>query len=396
MVEFLEGTDAETYDSDIPEGYHGNEWVPKCGQQCSGNACGACDREDLELRRTYAHAVDRDLARHPVNPVDQTTVAQRVRLRVERPEKFRFVSGTSLEYIIRRAAYRGQAAMAERGRPVPGIAVDSVRLVSAGTGYRERSAGVDYAEFGLTRVADHTDVGEYLVKMAVHMHPHLHWSGNYTVLPATAKLPARPVSLWDLEVADDPAALAARLRWWDAADEVPVLIRADSFYAGTTAEPGNALEHVADLWVARDGQRTVLRMLLNGRLGPYQAYAALTGKASWIEAARYTARRREFFSGGTGSCEGCGLPVPSNLFDVPWGERFCPRCEDESEGKIIAALAGAGVLQVPAFRTWRNLWTLPLSGSRRTLTASRSAPARTRPRTAGRAPATTRCRPRRC
>jgi hypothetical protein len=227
------------------------------------------------------------------------------------------------------------------------------------------------------------------------MHPHLHWTSAFAVLPATAKLPSRPVSLWDLEVADDPAALAARLRWWDAADEVPVLIRADSFYAGTTAEPGNALEHVADLWVARDGQRTVLRMLLNGRLGPYQAYAALTGKASWIEAARYTARRREFFSGGTGSCEGCGLPVPSNLFDVPWGERFCPRCEDESEGKIIAALAGAGVLQVPAFRTWRNLWTLPLSGSRRTLTASRSAPARTRPRPTGLVPATSTRLPRR-
>jgi hypothetical protein len=159
-------------------------------------------------------------------------------------------------------------------------------------------------------------------------------------------MPARPVSLWELEVADDPAALVKRLKWWDAADSVPVLIRAESFYAGATTAEGDARDHVADIWLARDGQRTVLRMYLNGRLGPYQAYAALAGKPSWIEAARYTAQRLEFFSGGSGACEGCGLPVPSSLLDVPWSERFCPRCGDEAEGKIIAALTGAGVLQV--------------------------------------------------
>lgn len=341
MVEFLEGTDATTYDSDIPEGYHGNEWVSRCGTQCSGNTCGACDKNDLELRRAWVQAKDRDLAANPVRPLDQATVAQRVRMRVERPEKFRFVSGTSLEYIVRRAAYRAHCD------GFPALAVDSVGFASAGTGYRERSAGVDYAEFGLTRVAYREDIGKFLLDMALHLRPHLRWGGNFAVLPAAAKLPARPVGLWELEVADDPAVLAKRLRWWDAADSVPVLIHADSFYAGATTAEGDARDHVADIWLARDGQRTMLRMLLKGRLGPYQAYAALTGKASWLEAARYTARRLEFFSGGAWPCEGCGLPVPSSLLDVPWGERYCPRCGDEAEGKVIAALAG--VLQVPAF-----------------------------------------------
>jgi radical SAM superfamily enzyme YgiQ (UPF0313 family) len=352
MVEFLEGTSAETYDSDIPDGYHGNEWVPRCDQQCSGNACGVCDRTDLELRRAYVSARDRDLAADPVRPLDQATVAQRVRLKVTRPEQFRFVSGTSLEYIIRRAGYRARRDIAGRVA-FPDLAAKSVSLASSGTGYRERSAGVDYAEFGLTQVADSFDIGEYLIKMAVHMHPHLHWGGNYAVLPATAKLPARPVSLWELEVADDPVALAKRLQWWDAAESVPVLIRADSFYAGATSAEGDAKQHVSDFWLARDGQRTVLRMFLNGRLGPYQAYAALAGKASWIEAARFTAQRLEFFSGGGQPCEGCGLPVPSSLLDVPWGEQYCPRCGDAAEGKIVAALAGVGVLQVSA-RTRRD------------------------------------------
>jgi len=341
MVELLENTDAGTYDSDISEGYHGQEWVPRCDQQCSGSACGACDRRDLELRRDYVRAArrERDLAAEPVVPVDHSTVAQKVRIRVERPEKFRFVTSESLEFTFRRAAFRAQADMAGQGRTIPDIAVRSVRLASGGTGYRERSAGTDYVEFGLTRRAEHADIGAYLIKVAVRLAPWLRWAGTYEVLPAAARLPARPVSLWDLEVADDAAALAARLRWWDEAQEVPVLIRADSFYTGATSKRGNAKDHVADFWVARDGHRVILRMVLHGQLGPYQAYAALAGKASWIEAARYTAVRREFFSGGLGQCEGCGQPVPCNLFDVPWSERFCPRCEDAAGGRVIAALA---------------------------------------------------------
>ncbi len=389
MVEFLEGTDAETYDSDIPEGYHGNEWVPRCDQQCSGNACGVCDRNDLELRREYVQAVDRDLTAEPVCPLDQSTVAQRVRMRVERPEKFRFVSGTSLEYIVRRAAYRAHRD------GFPFLAVESVRFASAGTGYRERSAGVDYAEFGLTRVADSFETGEFLIRMAVHLHPHLHWGGNFAVLPAAARLPARPVSLWELDVADDPAVLANRLRWWDEAETVPVLIRADSFYAGTTGQQGDARDHVCDLWAVRDGQRTVLRMLLKGRLGPYQAYAALTGKASWIEAARFTAQRLEFFSGGGQPCEGCGLPVPASLLGVPWSERYCPRCGDEAEGKVIAALTGAGVLQVRALTLRRNLWTHPVTASPFTSTASLTARVRTLRTGTGQGPASSARLPRR-
>jgi hypothetical protein len=366
MVDLLEGTDPETYDAQCGEGYHGNEWVPRCDQQCSGAACGACDRRDLELRREYVRAAsrERDLAAQPARPVDHSTVAQVIRMRVERPEAFRFVTNESLEFTFRRAAFLAQRDMRPRmrrkGGSFPDIAVPSVRLASGGTGYRERSAGTDYVEFGLTREADSFDISEYLIKTAAHLSPHLRWTAACQVLPAAARLPSRPPSLWELEVADPAEELAARLRWWDKQEAVPVLIRASSFYAGETTKPGNAKEHVADFWVIRDGQRVLLRSVLTGQLGPYQAYAALTGRASWIEAARYTAWRLEFFSGGGAPCEGCGLPVPSNLLDAPWDERLCPRCGDEADGKVIAALSGAGVLQVPDLHTlWRNLWTVP-------------------------------------
>jgi radical SAM superfamily enzyme YgiQ (UPF0313 family) len=341
MVDFLEGTSPEAYDENYEgSALGGNEWVPRCGQQCSGAECGACDREDLELRREYVRAVDRDLAAEPVQSVDHSTVALKVRLRVDRPEESRFITNESLEYIIRRAAFRA----ADEVPGFPAIAARSVRLASGGTGYRERSAGTDYAEFGLTRQAASDDIAEFLAGLALHLGregevPWLRWTGEWRVLPAAARLPARPPSLWELEVADTAEALARRLRWWDEAEQVPVLIRAESFYAGATSEHGDAKEHVGDLWVTRDGHRVLLRMILTGRLGPYQAYAALTGKASWIEAARFTARRLEFFGGGSWLCSGCGTPVPSNLLDVPWSGELCPRCADQSAGRVVAGLA---------------------------------------------------------
>jgi len=347
MVEFLEGTDAETYDDQVPEGYHGNEWVPRCDQQCSGASCGVCTKEDLLLRKSVLQAADRDLAAEPVRPLDQSSVMQLVRMRVSRPPEHRFVARESMAAIVRRAAYRAAVQLPQ----FPPVAVQSVRFASAATGYRDRSAGVDYVEFGLTREAEHIEVGAFLLKMAVPLNSYLRWGGTYLVLPPSGRIPARASSLWDLEVADSPGVLEGWLRRWEEASYVRVLLRADSFYAGATAQEANAKDHVADFWAVRDGHRVLLRMLLNGRIGPYQAYAALAGKASWIEAARYTAMRREFFYGGAQPCEGCGFQVPASLMDVPWTERFCPRCDDEAEGRIIASLA-SGVLQATVLHTW--------------------------------------------
>lgn len=339
MVQLLETTDADTYDEQAGEHPDGNEWVPRCDQQCSGNACGVCDRRDLELRRDYvqAGATERDLAAEPVRKIDHSSVAMRIRMRVERPVEFRYVPNESLVFIMRRAAFR---AVEETG--FPAVAAQTVKLVSGGTGYRDRSAGTDYVEFGVTRERDIDEVYRFLHAMAPHLSPWLKWHGfrknQVQIVPASAKMPARPLSLWELEVGCSMDALNAALRRWDEAAEVPVILRSDSFYAGGQAEHGNAKDHIRDFWAVRDGSRVQLRMLLNGRLGPYQAYAALMGKASWLESARFVATRLEFFGSEAMACEDCGHPVPVSLLDVPWSETRCPRCSDRAEGKIIAAL----------------------------------------------------------
>ncbi len=340
MVRFLENTDPDTYDEHCGGDYHGQEFVQRCDQGCQGNSCGACDRQDLELRRDYIEAgkSDRDLQQSPPVPVDHATIAWRLRLKVRRPADYRFVSNEFYRHLVRRAAFRACDATG-----FPDIAVRTVRLASDSFGYRDRSEGTDYVEFGLTRRPEDGQLTDFLLRAAVEMHPWLEWAGSHELLPATGKMPSKPLSLWELAIDAPEEDVTARLAWWGEQGEVPVILRSESFYAGESAEHGDAKEHVADMWLARDGSRVLLRMKLTGRLGPYQAAAALLGKASWIELARYPARRVEFFGGTGQACLSCGRAIPSSLLDVPFSEDHCPRCQDEAADLLIGGLARSGV-----------------------------------------------------
>jgi radical SAM superfamily enzyme YgiQ (UPF0313 family) len=348
MLEFLVGTDSETYDGQFDGHYHGNEWVPRCDQTCQGARCGACDHEDLRLRTSYIRAAtrERDLDLTPVTPLDQTTVAMRIRARVARGDRHRFVTPEHWKHAIRRAAYRAQDDLDSKA----GISKRSVRLASESLRYRDRSSGVDYVDFGVTRAMGPAERKAFMGNMAAELG---HWLQveDWTAYPAAAAMNARPVSLWELEVDASPEALSAALRAWDAAESVPVLLRSESFYAGETVEEGDAREHVADLWVTRDRQHVRLSMMLTGKLGPYQAYAALMGKASWIDAAVHTARRVDFFEPEDdlqGSvvrpvCLACGRTIPGTLLGKPFDMDYCPRCKDDVAGVVAAGLSRAGV-----------------------------------------------------
>jgi radical SAM superfamily enzyme YgiQ (UPF0313 family) len=357
MVEFLEGTDSAAYDEQYDGATSGNEWVPRCDQSCQGRACGACDRKDLRIRTKMirAAAAERDLETEPVIPVDHTTVACRVRFAVHRPaDAHRFASAEFLRFHIRAAAFRAAEASG-----LPPIAKREVRLASDPLAYRDRSAGLDYAEIGVTRPPGE-ELGLFLKVLRKELRPQLEMdAGAFMLLPAAARMPARPVSFWELETGDEDI-LAAALRWWDGQDKVPVLIKSDSFYAGEQAEREDAKRHVADYWAARDGQRVVLRMLLTGRLGPYQAAQSLLRKASWLPLAVNPAVRLGFYAPGAtapGACAGCGGGIPENLLGEASGES-CPRCADEAAGKIIAGLRRAGVLpDTSSSHLGRTLWT---------------------------------------
>jgi Radical SAM proteins, N-terminal/Radical SAM superfamily len=352
MVRFLERTDSRTYGADEDGPASGNEWVRRCDEACAGNACGTCSREDLELRRDYIKAgkADRQLPEAPAVLVDRVTEASRLRLRLTRPAEHRFISALSGHFTIRAAVNRACEATG-----FPGIADRSVRLASDATAYRDRSTGVEYAEFAVTRpVRAGKLLTSFLSALAVELWPWLVLEACEVLAPS-AKLPARPVGLWELETDLSEEELAVALRRWDQQDHVRVQLKSDSFYAGPQADWVNAKDHVADVWAARDGQRTVLRMLLPGRLGPYQAAQALLSKTSWLPLAVFPARRLGFFrpgqEAGVLSCAGCGGVIPEGLLGELFDSDYCPRCRDAAAGQIIAGLDHVGVLQGTGFCT---------------------------------------------
>lgn len=360
MVRFLTGTDAATYDNEARGEARGNEWVERCNDGCQGAACGACDAKDYHLRRDYIEAGknDRDLSVEPVEPLDHTTVARMLRLRLRRPERYRFASAEFLRFHIRAAAYRACAATG-----FPEIAKRTVSLASDAASYRDRSAGVDYAEFGITApVADGPLLDEFTAHLMRELAPHLELEA-VQVLPPAAKMPSRPVGYWELELDVPAAELEGHLARWQASDRVRFLLKSDSFYAGPQADWINAKEHVADFWVARNGTRIVVRMLLTGKLGPYQAVQALLGKNSWLPLARWPAIRLGFYRPraqvGVLACCGCGGPIPEGLMGEESDPDYCPRCRDAAEEIIIAGLERSGVLQGDESfaQVGRSLWT---------------------------------------
>jgi radical SAM superfamily enzyme YgiQ (UPF0313 family) len=343
MVELLENTDADTYDEFVPPNVHGQEWVSRCDQKCQGRACGACDAEDLRLRTGYIRAArdERDLDESPLQPIDQTTVACRVRMKVKIPEEFRYVSNESLRFIVRRAAYKATEATG-----FPHISKRTVRLASDALNYRNRKAGTDYVEFGVTQVVTQEDLDKFMPAMGAELHPWIVGGVAEQIVPAQARLPDRVPSLWELEISDPVDKVEAAIRRWDAAEHVMVLIKSESFYTGPLQDKEDAKDHVADIWLARDRQRYVVRMELTGKMGPYQAYAALMGRSSWISSAAKTAFCLDFFTSLDRSkgdlwnqdCIGCGLTIPAGLLGVPHDENFCPRCQDEEAGNLVAGL----------------------------------------------------------
>ena len=355
MVEFLEGTDPDTYEQQFSGPSGGAEWLPRCDQQCRGNACGVCDGEDLKLRAARIRSSDADIDLARVKVIDQDSVALKVRARIEVPERNRYVTREHWKYAIRRAAYLAQDGLEWK----TGIAKKTVQLASEVCRHRDWACGTDYAEFGLTWHPPGGELPMFIDNMCAELAPWLLLTAWDVFPPGASMRQDAGLALWDLEVAASPDEVAARLRDFAASDYVKLVIRSDSAYFGAGNEEVNARDWVSDLWLTRRGHTYTLRMLISAKAGPYAMYAAVMGKPSWIEAAARPAIRRGLFTGspagGSGQpdllrpeCEGCGETVPAGLLNemyaAPGGGDFCPRCADEAAGSVVAALTPSSLV----------------------------------------------------
>jgi len=326
MVEFLQATDSATYDEQVPDWDHGAEFIGRCDQHCEGSACGACDSKDFRKRREYiaAGASDRDISTSPIQPIDLSTVACKVRMRLRIPPEHRYVTNDHWRFNIRRAAYRASEASLLNAN----IAKRSIVFASDAIKVRDWSYGVDYAEFGLTAHVSGDDLQRFMMYFARELEPWLEVQG-FDSYHARAVLPAHARALYEAEVATDPDALTARLAAWDRAEAVPLRLDGDTAFFGTGVQEVDAKALVEGLRVVRQGHRMLLRFYAHGKAGPYQLASAILGMPSHIPLQRFPAHRRDWFYSirmGGEECVMCGEPLPADLLGEKVAAASCPMC----------------------------------------------------------------------
>jgi radical SAM superfamily enzyme YgiQ (UPF0313 family) len=341
MREFLENTDSATYDENFGDAYHGNEWIQRCDTKCYGKTCGVCKPKDLQIRRNYIEAardeIDVDLG--AIKVIDRRSVAMRVRARVLKDEDKRFVMNDFWRYGLRRAAYRADLP----------ISVRTVRYSSDNITFKEWSCGADFVEFGLTKRMTKEQVAEAIARMNEDM------VGmkitDWAIHSNTADLLRQDVdlSLYDMEVEIDRRTAMKAIAEWISADYVKMVIKDKSKRDGIVAEEVNAKDFVESIWFVQDGHHLRMRALIRGKASPYNVYAALFNKPSWIEAAEKPAYRIEAFIDVDPTqidffrpaCESCGNTIPVNPLDKPYDYHYCPRCKDEQDGILVKELVAA-------------------------------------------------------
>jgi radical SAM superfamily enzyme YgiQ (UPF0313 family) len=340
MRDFAQHTDSSTYDAKFDERYHGNEWIDRCDERCLGKSCGVCSGTDLKLRQGYiaAASVDRSPALRQVRPVDQSTVAVRVRARLMRPEEYRWADNEFRRHLIRRAGYRVQERLGG-----PCVSKHPIWFTSDAHGYRDWTCGTDYVEFGLTRRlrALNGEQGQYMIELADELRPWLDMR-HFEVYPASVSMRSvSGFSLHSLELLESLDKVRAWISDWHHSEYVPLRLKQDGGYFATTAEQVNGKDLVSDLWLVRSGTAIELRMLAKRRAGPYQVWQALSHKAGWIEAAVCPARtlgvfaRRDEAEGGI-ACIACGHPIPESVMGELWDGNYCPRCKDTEAGVVLS------------------------------------------------------------
>ncbi len=319
--------------------------VSNCDTRCSGKTCGTCDYQDLKIRTGYIRAAagDRDVDLSMLRAVDQRSQAVRIRAQVSKVAQYRFVGNDHWRFNLRRAAFRTQTAFGT----AHGISKRSIRFASDEVKHRDWTAGTDYVEFALTRAAEPAQIAAFISGMNSHLAPWLQIT-DWKIHPTKAVTLRTDVdtTLYELAINDDVPATLRQLSRWHAATDIPMRLKVEGGYFAPASEMVNAKDFVDDLWIISRGHQLLLKMIVRGRPNPYNIYAALMHKPSWLDAAKHAAVRLDSFLASDRSqqdflrpvCHTCGLLIPVNLLDRPYDSQYCPRCHDEHRGIILKEL----------------------------------------------------------
>lgn len=343
MREFVEQTDSSTYDKHFKDDYHGNEWIERCDTKCYGKTCGTCDVADLQIRRSYIQGArqERDIDLAKVKVVDEKSVALQVRLRVHKHNDKRFVGNDHWRFALRRAAYRASDRLNTEFQ----ITKRSIVFASDKVKFKDFTSGVDYVQFGITRPVSRDVLQEWLQAINEELTGMHLETEEWILLPRQGSSLRQDLdlSLWELELDVESSRVQSAIRKFNLSNYVKMVVKADGGFGGNDREEVNAKDYCDGVWLVRDGISTKLRFLLRGKPSPYEFYAALMERSSWIEAAKYPVERIEAFVGidedqsdfFRPTCLETGKAIPINPMNQPYSPEYTPQILDAKEGRLV-------------------------------------------------------------
>lgn len=308
-----------------------NPEIFKCIDGC--DKCGACDTADLRKMASYKKTPDPETNPATIKVVKQKGTVQKGRFRFRTDEYHRFMTPDYLRMVFRRAAYMS-------GLPLDKHSVD---IASANIKFRNWICGTDYVDLRFTeKLTDMEDVIGQLNEYISDWSPINKGEFKAATSPVL-RVSDEHFSLFSMEVRKDIVEIEEALARTLNAEQFIITMKKSGGARGVMIrEDVDVRPLIDDLWLIKDGHKLILKMLIAGRLSPYDLYQNIFNM-NWSVASEFPAVREEIFLPFDGdqfdlfrpTCIETGKVIPVNLFDEPYHDDYHPRTLDQIEGKLI-------------------------------------------------------------
>jgi len=297
----------------------------KCNDGC--DVCGACPAVK-ERKAMQKMLNEEDTIVMPLHPLDEFSVAEKYRFRVNIDPDYRYVVNNHWRMAVRRACYLA-------GLPVT---KGSVTFGSDELKSRNWIAGVDSMTIAFTR-----PVGMGIDALAYYINANMN---GMQLLDGKISNGAKDseVNYYIMELADCAEAAEAAIAHWLSGEVINVQLKIKSFRGGFDKLILNLQDYLDDAWVSRAGDRLFLHAIVKGKISPYDVYSALFRVKIRAKIFRFPAMKVDtlfdsddlqvdFFKS---VCTVCGRNLPTNILGHTVGEERCLKCEIEVKGDMVA------------------------------------------------------------
>jgi len=314
--------------------------VGNCDTVCS--ACMACETNSSGKVDFYKNVMlpeywkknavnDEKFASMPIVPVDDKSVAKKMRIKVcVAPDK-RFMPNDYWVATIRRAAY-----MAD----IP-IGKYAIRLASSIHGYKPWIAGTDYLELGIR--IPMVNAGYVIGGLNAHGPNGMNFlSAKYLTKDAEIRGESDYMGLFRYELDEDLGTAKNRLDTLMHAETFEMSMKRDEYRKGLTTVKLNVHDWLLDAWLEREEHKLVLFMMMRyGEPTPYNIIASVfklheaearSNVCSLVDLYLVPQDTVDFF---TPQCVECGDPVPVNVLGEVFSREFCPKCLANENGMLM-------------------------------------------------------------